>query len=144
MASEFFEEIIQLDRVTRVQKGGRRMRFRATVVVGNRKGKVGIGMGKSVEVVTAIQKAVAQAKKNLLRVSITETGTLPHEISLKFKASKILILPAAEGTGIIAGSSLRTVLDLAGYKNVLAKRLGSTNRINNAQAALYALAEIKS
>lgn len=137
-AKEFEEAVIQIDRVTRVVKGGRRLRFRATVVIGNRNGKVGLGLGKSVEVSSAIQKAVAQAKRNLITVPL-DGETVPHDLKMKFKSSKILIIPAGPGTGIIAGSSVRKVLELAGVKNILSKSLGSSNRVNNAKATICAL-----
>jgi small subunit ribosomal protein S5 len=137
-AKEFEEEVIQIDRVTRVVKGGRRLRFRATVVIGDKKGRVGYGMGKSTEVPIAIQKAVARAKKNIIEVPIYK-GTIPHSIQVKYKASKILIKPASEGTGIIAGGAVRKVLEVAGVKNVLSKTLGSSNRVNNTKAAFKAL-----
>lgn len=141
-AKEFEEEVIQIDRVTRVVKGGRRLRFRATVVIGDKKGRVGYGMGKSTEVPVAIQKAVARAKKNIIEVPIYN-GTIPHSIQVKYKASKILIKPASEGTGIIAGGSVRKVLEVAGVRNVLSKTLGSSNRVNNTKAAFEALLKLR-
>lgn len=141
-ASEFEEEVIQIDRVTRVVKGGRRLRFRATVVLGDKKGKVGYGIGKSVEVPQAIQKAVSKAKKNMLMVPIY-AGTIPHQVNVKFKASKILLKPASEGTGIIAGGALRKVLEVAGVKNILSKSFGSSNRVNNTKAAFKALSMLR-
>lgn len=138
VTKEFEETVIQIDRVTRVVKGGRRLRFRATVVIGNRRGKVGLGLGKSVEVAGAIQKAVAQAKRNMITVPL-DKGTVPHDVQVKFKSSKIRILPAGPGTGIIAGGSVRKVLELAGIKNVLSKSLGSSNRVNNAKATIEGL-----
>lgn len=135
---EFEEEVLQIDRVTRVVKGGRRLSFRATVIIGNRKGKVAIGLGKATEVTSAIQKAVTQAKKNIVNVPIIN-DTLPHEIKVKFKANRLLMIPATPGTGIKAGSSTRKILELAGVKNILAKRMGSTNRINLAKATMKAL-----
>lgn len=139
---EFDEHVLQIARVTRVVKGGRRMRFRATVVIGNRKGRVGMGMGKSGEVVGSIQKAVADAKRHMISVPIVN-GTIPHEVDLKFKAARIRLLPASAGTGIIAGGALRPVLDLAGVKNVLSKRYGTTNIVVNAQAAILALTSLR-
>src|SRR3989338_3911725 len=100
---EFDEEVLQIDRVTRVVKGGRRLRFRATVAIGDRRGRVGIGIGKATEVVNAIQKAVSDAKKALIRVPITKRDTIPHAVSIKYKAAKIMLLPAAPGTWVIAG-----------------------------------------
>ncbi|MDF2379262.1 MAG: 30S ribosomal protein S5 [Candidatus Gracilibacteria bacterium] len=135
---EFEEEVLQVDRVTRVVKGGRRLRFRATVIIGNRRGKVGIGIGKSTEVSQAIKKAVTKAKKNIIQVPMVKE-TIPFEIKSKFKASIILMIPASEGTGIKAGSSTRKILEMAGVNNILAKSLGSNNRINLAKATMKAL-----
>lgn len=135
---EFEEEVLQIDRVTRVVKGGRRFRFRATVVIGNGKGKVGAGMGKSNEVVSAIQKAVSQAKKGLIHVPIVN-GTIPHDIYIKYGSAKIVLRPASPGTGIIAGGAVRTVVKLAGVQNILSKVLGGRNRVTNAKAILLGL-----
>lgn len=118
------------------------MRFRVVVVIGNRKGKVGIGIGKAGEVQAAVQKASAQAKRHMLHIPIVH-GTIPHEVNLKFKAAKIRIIPAGEGTGIIAGGALRPILELAGVKNVLSKRFGTNNQLVNAQAAMRALAMLR-
>ncbi|MBT3834961.1 30S ribosomal protein S5 [Candidatus Peribacteria bacterium] len=139
---EFDEHVLQIARVTRVVKGGRRMRFRAAVVIGNRKGRVGFGLGKSGEVQGAIQKAVADAKKNMIRVPLVK-GTITHDIDHKFKAARIRLIPASEGTGIIAGGSLRPIMDLAGVKNILAKRYGTANVLVNAQATMEALSMIR-
>lgn len=135
---EFEEEVLQVDRVTRVVKGGRRLRFRATVIIGNRRGKVGIGIGKSTEVSQAIKKAVTKAKKNIMQVPMIKE-TIPFEVKSKFKSSIILMIPASEGTGIKAGSSTRKILEMAGVNNILAKSLGSNNRINLAKATIKAL-----
>jgi len=139
---EFEEEVIQIDRVTRVVKGGRRLRFRATVVIGNKKGKVGVGVGKSTEVAGAIQKAVAQAKKTLITVPIVGQ-TIPHKIKIKFKSAHLLLLPACPGTGIIAGGPLRKIIALAGIQDILSKSLGNNNRVTNSQAAVMALGRLK-
>ncbi|MBA4336292.1 30S ribosomal protein S5 [bacterium] len=135
---EFDEEVVQIDRVTRVVKGGRRLRFRATVVIGNRKGKIGFGIGKSAEVAGAIQKAIAKAKKSLIIVPIFR-DTIPHDIKVKYKASRILMMPAGEGTGIIAGGAVRKIVELAGIKNILSKSFGTNNRVSNTQATYKAL-----
>lgn len=140
---EYEEEVLQIDRVTRVVKGGRRLRFRATVIVGNKNGKVGMGIGKSTEVVGAIQKAINQAKKDMVVVPLNK-GTIPHGINRKFKSAKIMIMPATPGTGIIAGGAVRKIAELAGIKNMLSKIFGSRNRITNAQCMMYALQELKS
>lgn len=136
--SEFAEATLSIDRVTRVVKGGRRMRFRAIVVVGNRKGKVGLGTGKATEVQAAIRKAVSCAKRNMMRVPLIN-GTIPHQVECKFKAARIRLLPALPGTGVIAGGALRVILDHAGVKNVLSKRFGSRNKLVNAQTTMIAL-----
>jgi len=135
---EFEEVVLQVARVTRVVKGGRRLRFRAAVVIGNRKGKVGLGVGKSSEVSTAIQKAVSQAKKDIVEVPIVKE-TIPHEIRFKYKAAKIMIMPANAGKGIIAGGAMRQILELAGYRNIIGKRFGTSNILANAQAVMKAI-----
>ncbi len=135
---EFDEEVIQIDRVTRVVKGGRRLRFRATVVIGDRKGRIGIGIGKSTEVAGAIKKAISKAKNSIIRVPIFR-DTIPHDIKIKFKASRIIMLPAGAGTGIIAGGAVRKVVELAGIKNILSKSFGTNNRVSNTQATYKAL-----
>ncbi len=139
---EFEEEVIQIDRVTRVVKGGRRLRFRATVVVGDKKGRIGYGIGKSVEVPNAISKAVSKAKKNMIKIPIYN-GTIPHTIQIKFKASVVLLKPASEGTGIIAGGAVRKVVEISGIKNILSKTIGSSNRVNNTKAAYIALSRLR-
>ncbi len=139
---EFAETTLSVDRVTRVVKGGRRMRFRAIVVIGNRKGKVGLGTGKANEVQAAVQKATKAAKRAMIKVPIMK-GTIPHNIDLKFKAAKLRLMPASEGTGIIAGGPLRVILDHAGVRNVLAKRFGTGNTLVNAQAGILALKALK-
>lgn len=140
--SEFTETTLSLDRVTRVVKGGRRMRFRAVVVVGDRKGRVGMGTGKANEVQVAVQKATKDAKRAMIKVPLSK-GTIPHQVDVKFKSAKLRIMPASEGTGIIAGGALRVVLDHAGIKNVLAKRFGTGNKLVNAQATFRALKLLK-
>jgi small subunit ribosomal protein S5 len=139
---EFEEEVIQIDRVTRVVKGGRRLRFRATVVIGNKKGKVGVGIGKSTEVTGAISKAVSKAKKSLVTVPMAGQ-TIPHRVYTKYKSAKILIMPACPGTGIIAGGPLRKIIELSGIKDILSKSIGCNNRLSNSQAAIKALTLLK-
>lgn len=139
---EFDEEVIQIDRVTRVVKGGRRLRFRATVAIGNKKGKVGVGIGKSTEVTGAIQKAISHAKKNMIKVPMVEQ-TIPHKVKVKYKSAKLLLMPACPGTGIIAGGPLRKIFELAGIKDILAKCLGNNNRVTNSQATVIALARMQ-
>ncbi len=140
--SEFTESTLSIDRVTRVVKGGRRMRFRAVVVVGNKKGKVGLGTGKANEVQAAVQKATKAARRAMIRIPLTK-GTIPHNVDVKFKAAKLRLMPASEGTGIIAGGALRVIFDHAGVRNVLAKRFGTGNTLVNAQATFKALARLK-
>lgn len=139
---EFEEEVIQIDRVTRVVKGGRRLRFRATLVIGNKKGKVGVGIGKSTEVTGAISKAIAQAKKNMITVPMAGQ-TIPHRVQVKFKSAKVLLMPAIPGTGIKAGGSVRKVIELAGIKDIMGKCFGAPNRLNNSQAAIEALKKLR-
>lgn len=139
--SEYEEEVLQIDRVTRVVKGGRRLRFRATVIVGNKNGTVGMGLGKSNEVVGAIKKAIHQAKKNFIHVPL-KNGTIPHEVKVKFKSARLIMLPASPGTGIIAGGAVRKIAELAGIKNMLSKIFGARNRITNAYATLEGLKQL--
>lgn len=135
---QYDERVVHIDRVARVVKGGRRFRFRALVVVGDHKSKVGIGIAKGADVTSAISKAVEVAKKNLVIIALYK-GTLPHEAEAKVGGARILIKPASPGTGLIAGGVVRTVLEVAGVSNVLSKSLGSTNKINTAYATLEAL-----
>lgn len=139
---EFEEEVIAIDRVTRVVKGGRRLRFRATVAIGDKQGRVGIGTGKSNEVTNAISKAITKAKKSLIRVPLIN-GTIPHEVKCKFKAAKILLMPAAPGTGLIAGGSIRKVISLVGISNILGKSFGSSNKLSATRAAFEALKKLE-
>jgi len=136
---QYDEEIINIGRVTKVTKGGRHFRFAATVAVGDRKGQVGIGTGKANEVPDAIKKAVANATKNIVKVSIVEDRTIPHEAIGVRGASKVMLKPAFEGTGVKAGGPVRAVLELAGIKDILSKSLGSNTKINMAYATLNAL-----
>lgn len=140
---EFEEVVVQVDRVTRVVKGGRRLRFRALVVVGNKKGKVGAGVAKGLEVQTAVQKATLAAKKSLITVPLTETNSIPHEVFQVSGATKVLLKPASEGTSVIAGGAVRSVVSLAGIENVLSKSLGSNNKMNVVMTTLEALRQLK-
>lgn len=138
---QFDERVIHIDRVARVVKGGRRFRFRALVVVGDHKGKVGIGVSKGTDVTAAIAKAVDVAKKEMHSINMWG-GTIPHEVESKVSGAKILIKPAAPGTGLIAGGVVRTVLEVAGVHNALSKRLGNNNKVNTAYATLEALKSV--
>jgi len=133
------EEVISIGRVTKVTKGGRHFRFSAVVVVGDRKGKVGLGTGKSNEVPDAIKKASQAAIKNIVKVSIVEDRTIPHEATGVCGASKVMLRPAAKGTGVKAGGPVRAVLEMAGVKDILSKSLGSSTKVNMATATLNAL-----
>lgn len=135
---EFEEVVINIDRVARVVKGGRRFRFKALVVVGNRKDKVGVGVAKGADVQSAIAKATDVAKKHLITVPITNT-TIPHDAEVKLAGARVLIKPAALGTGIIAGGVVRSVISVTGINNMLSKSLGSTNKVNIAYATIEAL-----
>lgn len=140
--SEFEQKLVDVARVVRIVAGGRRFRFRATVVIGNQKDKVGVGIGKAGDVSSAITKAVATAKKNLLTVPIVD-GTIPHEVTVKFRGAQVFLKPARRGTGVIAGGAVRAVVELAGIKNILSKIQGSSNKPNNVQATLRALAKLQ-
>ena len=133
------EKVVSIGRVTKVTKGGRHFRFAATVVVGNRKGLVGIGTGKANEVPEAIKKAIQAANKNVIKVAIIDNRTVPHEAIGRVGRASVLIKPAKEGTGVIAGGSARDVLELAGVKDIVSKSLGSNTKINMAYATLNAL-----
>ncbi|MCR6514666.1 MAG: 30S ribosomal protein S5 [Clostridium sp.] len=136
------EKVVNINRVTKVVKGGRNFRFAALVVVGDENGHVGVGMGKSIEIPEAIKKGIEDAKKNLVNVSIVGT-TVPHEIHGKFGTGDVLIMPAKEGTGVIAGGPARIVLELAGLKDVRAKSLGSNNKINMVKSTINGLANLR-
>jgi small subunit ribosomal protein S5 len=140
---EFDQKIIDVARVTRVTEGGKQMSFRATVAIGDRKGKVGVGLGKGQDVSNAINKAVDQAKKNMIVVPLDQLGTIPHEVKTKFGAALVMVRPAAQGTGIIAGGIMRMILELSGVRNVVAKMYGSKSKINNAKATIEALRSLQ-
>ncbi|HAA82442.1 MAG TPA: 30S ribosomal protein S5 [Thermotoga naphthophila] len=135
---EFEEKIIEIRRTSKVTKGGKNLSFRVVAIVGNKNGKVGLGIGKAREVPEAIRKAISAAKRNIIEVPVIN-GTIPHEVVGKQDASKVLLRPAAPGTGIIAGGTVRAVVELAGIQNILTKSLGSTNPLNLALATMNGL-----
>ncbi len=136
--SEWKEQVVQIRRVTKVVKGGKKLSFRAIVIVGNKKGQVGMGVAKAAEVIIAIQKAVADGRKNLVTVPLFKT-TIPHKIMGKSGAGSVVLKPASQGTGVIAGGAVRAVLELSGIENILSKSLGSKSALNAANATLNAL-----
>lgn len=138
------ERVVFIHRVSKTVKGGRRMSLLALVVVGDGKGNVGLGTGKSAEVPLAIQKASDNAKKNMFKVPLTETGSIPHDVMGEFGAARVLVKPAIEGTGVIAGGPVRPLFELAGIKNVLSKSMGSSNGLNIIKAAAEALKDLSS
>ncbi len=142
--SPYEEKVISIGRVSKTTKGGRTMRFTATVAVGDRKGKVGLGTGKANEVPNAISKAIKAAEKNVITVNLVEGRTLSHEVIGKCGAAKVLVKPAKAGSGIIAGGPVRNVLELAEIKDIVSKSLGSNTQINTAKAAMDALKQQKS
>ena len=139
---EFEEVIVDIGRVTKVVKGGRRFRLTALVVVGDKKGRVGFGFGKAKEVPDAMRKATDDAFKNIVEVKL-KGSTIPHDVEVKYNASRILLKPASEGTGVIAGGGARPVVELAGIKNILTKSLGSNNSANVVRATIKALSMLK-
>lgn len=139
---EFEQEIIDISRVTRVVAGGKRMRFRTCVVIGDKKGRVAYGIAKGGDVSLSVAKAVAAAKKRLITVPLKD-GTIPHQMQLKFGAAQILIKPAPSGTGLIAGGPLRPLFELAGIQNIVSKMQGSRNKINNVKAAYLGLKSLR-
>jgi len=142
--SDLQERVVYIHRVSKVVKGGRRMSLVALVAVGDGKGNVGLGMGKSTEVPLAIQKGVDDAKKNMFHVPVTESGSIPHEVEGHYGAGRVLIKPAVEGTGVIAGGPVRPLFELAGLTNVLSKSLGTNNALNIIKAATEGLKELSS
>jgi small subunit ribosomal protein S5 len=141
---EWSERVVSIQRVTKVVKGGKKMSFRAVVVIGNEKGKVGVGVGKAGEVIVAVRKAVTDGKKNIINVPLTSSNSIPHITKGRFGAAKLVLRPSAPGSGVIAGGSIRTVLELAGVKNILSKQLGSNNLLNNARATVEGLSSLRS
>lgn len=141
---EFDQKIVDIRRVTRVTSGGRKFSFAVAVIAGDKKGRVGFGTGKGLDTAAAVDKAYRKAKKNLIRIPLTKDGTIPHDVSAKYSSARVEIRPAP-GKGIVAGSSVRDVVEIAGIKDVIGKlRSGTKNRMNNAQAAILALSKLSS
>ena len=141
--TEWQERVVQIRRVTKVVKGGKKLSFRAILVIGNEKGQVGVGVGKASDVIGAVKKAVTDGKKNLVTIAITKNSSIPHVITGQSGAAKVIIRPSAPGSGVIAGGAVRTMLELGGVKNILAKQLGSSSPLNNARAAVDAFNRLK-
>ena len=139
---EFDQRILDLARVTRVMAGGKRMRFRACVAIGDKKGKIGIGVGKGADVTIAVNKAVNKAKKDIIEVPF-KNDTIPHEVKMKYGAAKILFKPAKKGRGVIAGGVVRVILELAGIRNITSKILGTSNKVSNAKCTFEAIRSLK-
>lgn len=135
---EFEQKILELARVTRVTKGGKRMRFRACLIIGDRKGRVGMGVAKGADVAMSVEKAFRKAKKDLVTIPL-QNGTVPHIVDRKFSAARVLIKPAPQGTGLKCGGAVRVILELGGVPNAVSKVMGSKNKINNAKAVMAAL-----
>ncbi|KAH9606541.1 hypothetical protein KSS87_000528 [Heliosperma pusillum] len=139
----FDENVVQVRRVTKVVKGGKQLKFRAIVVVGDKKGQVGVGVAKAKEVVSAVQKAAVDARRNIVTVPMTKYLTFPHRVEADYGAARVMLRPAAPGTGVIAGGAVRTVLEMAGVENALGKQLGSNNALNNARATIVAVQSMR-
>jgi small subunit ribosomal protein S5 len=137
--TKLVERLIKISRVSKVTKGGKKLSFRAIVVVGAENGKVGVGIAKADDVVNAFKKAKSDGRKNLITLPITKSLSIPHRVVGKFGACKLIMRPSIEGSGVIAGGAVRIVLEVAGVKNVIAKQLGSNNLLNNARASICAL-----
>lgn len=141
--SEFDQKVVEVKRVTRVVAGGKRMRFRALVVIGDKKGKVGMGLKKGADVSESVNKAVNAAKKNMVTLPLINE-TIPHGLNVKYKSSSLMLKPAKPGTGVIAGGAVRSVMELSGVKNIVCKMLGSNNKVNNVKAVFTAFRRMKS
>jgi len=140
---KFIERLIKISRVSKVTKGGKKLSFRAIVVIGDENGQVGVGVAKADDVVNAFKKAKTDGRKNLIKIPLTKALSIPHNITGNFGACKIIMRPSIEGSGVIAGGAVRTVLEVAGIKNVIAKQLGSNNLLNNARASIVALETLR-
>lgn len=139
----FEERVVQVRRVTKVVKGGKQLHFRAIVVVGDKQGQVGVGVGKAKEVIGAVQKSAVNARRNIIAIPMTKYLTFPHRSEGDYGAAKVMLRPAAPGTGVIAGGAVRIVLEMAGVENALGKQLGSKNALNNARATVVAVQKMK-
>jgi small subunit ribosomal protein S5 len=139
---KYEEKIVQIKRVTKVVKGGKKMTFRAVVIIGDSKRKVGVGIGRAEDVNLAIDKAILNGKKNLINIPLTLKYSIPHVVNTRYGACSLMLRPASLGTGVIAGGSIRTVLELGGIKNILAKQFGASNILNNAKATILALTSL--
>ena len=137
------EKVIQVKRVTKVVKGGKKLSFRAIIIVGDEKGQVGVGIGKATDVIGAVKKAVTDAKKNIISIPLTKENSIPHHTHGISGAAQVVMRPSAPGSGVIAGGAVRTVLELAGIKNILTKQLGSNNMLNNARATINGLLDLR-
>ena len=141
--SEYDQKVLQVRRVSKKTKGGNRINFTALVIVGDRKGRVGVGHGKAPDVRSAVDKGSRLAKRDMVNLPLTDKGTIPHQIEYKFSAARVLLKPAPEGSGVIAGGSVRAVVEAAGVRNIVAKILGNNNKFTNVFATLGALREIE-
>lgn len=142
LENNWVEKVVQVKRVTKVVKGGKKLSFRAILVVGNYAGQIGVGIGKASDVVSAVKKGVTDAKKHIVMIPITQSYSIPHPTQGIEGAAEVIIKPSAKGSGVIAGGSTRTVLELAGIKNILAKQLKSSNTLNNARAVINGLSKL--
>jgi len=141
---EFEQKLLDVTRAARMVAGGRRFSFRTVVIIGNKKGKVGVGVAKGADVSISVEKAVKQAKKNLIEVPITENGSISYRVEAKYSAARVMLKPAAKGRGVIAGGTIRAICNLAGIENITAKIIGRTNnKLNNARATIMALEKLK-
>ena len=137
------ERVVQVKRVTKVVKGGKKLSFRAVIVIGNENGQVGVGIGKAADVVGAVKKGVNDAKKHIINISLTRDNSITHDVNGIAGAAQVLMRPSASGSGVIAGGAIRTVLELAGIQNILTKQLGSSNALNNARAVVNGLTNLR-
>ena len=137
------ERVVQVKRVTKVVKGGKKLSFRAVIIVGDEKGQVGVGIGKATDVIGAVKKGVTDAKKNIISIPLTRDSSIPHNTQGISGAAQVIMRPSAPGSGVIAGGAVRTVLELAGIRNILTKQLGSNNMLNNARATINGLLDLR-